>query len=138
VGLLIDTSALVALERGPEGWEGGVAAALGDEPAGVPAIVYAELLAGVQLADSPARAVAQRAKVGAIVARVPIVEFDAGAAERWAELFGLLQRQGAHIPSNDLMVAATALHIGFGVLVGPSGESHFTRVPGLRGEVLSS
>jgi predicted nucleic acid-binding protein len=40
------------------------------------------------------------------------------------------------IPSNDLAVAATALELGYGVLVGPRDEGHFRQVPGLRIVVL--
>jgi len=36
------------------------------------------------------------------------------------------------IPGNDLQVAATAAHLDFAVLLGPEGESHFAKVPGLR------
>ena len=135
MGLLIDTSALVALERagGPLDRVMDVA---GDEPVALPAATYAELLAGVLLADTPGRAARRRAKIDALVARVPVVEFGAGAAERWAEVFSALHREGRPIPSNDLAVAATALHLGFGVLVGPAGEGHFARVEGLRVEVL--
>jgi predicted nucleic acid-binding protein len=43
-----------------------------------------------------------------------------------------LSRAGRLIPSNDLAVAATALDLGFGVLVGPTDEAHFRAVPGLR------
>lgn len=135
MGLLIDTSALVALERGSASW-GAALEVLGEEPVAIPAIVYAELLAGVELADNPVRAAARRAKIEAVVARVPVVDFGAGAAGRWAAVFALLQRTGSLIPANDLAVAATALHLGFGVLVGPSDESHFRRVPELRVEVL--
>ncbi|MGH7551926.1 MAG: hypothetical protein ACREMQ_02735, partial [Longimicrobiales bacterium] len=52
-------------------------------------------------------------------------------ANRWAALFAGLTRQGRMIPANDLAVAATALHLGFGVLLGPTGEDHFERVSGL-------
>lgn len=136
MGLLIDTSALIELERGSKQWES-VAEALGDEVAAIPAIVYAELLAGVHLAESGAWAAARRAKVEAVVARIPIVDFDAGAAEHWARIFALLRRRGQLIPSNDLAVAAAALSLGFGVLVGPAGEGHFRVVPELRVEVLA-
>ena len=135
MGLLIDTSALVALERDPKGWAR-VADVLGSERAAVPAVVLAELLAGVALADTPAQAAGRRAKIDAMMARVPVVDFDELIAARWARLFALLQRGGALIPSNDLAVAATAFHLGFGVLVGPAGERHFRRVPGLRVEGL--
>lgn len=96
--------------------------------------MFAELLAGVRLADSAARAAARRAKIDALAKRVPVVPFGAGAAERWAEIFVALQREGTPIPANDLIVASTALELEFGVLVGPRDELHFRRVRGLRVE----
>ena len=141
MGLLIDTSAVVALERGAgagaaagSSWEG----ALSDEPVAVPSIVYAELLVGVRLAGSPERAASRQKKIDALMARAPVIEFGSEAAERWAHLFADLRRAGTLIPSHDLVVAATALNIGFGVLVGPSDEGHFRSVQGLRVEVLHS
>lgn len=135
MGILIDTSALVALERDVGRWDS-LEAELGDEPAALPAIVYAELLSGVRLADTPDRAATRQGKVDALAARLPVVEFGAEAARVWANLFAELHREGSPIPSNDLAVAATALHLDFGVLVGPRGEKHFRRVPELRVEVL--
>jgi len=64
------------------------------------------------------------------------VDFEAAIAVRWAEIFAALQRRGQAISANDLAVAATALHLGFGVLVGPTGEDQFRRVDGLRVVVL--
>ena len=133
MGLVIDTSALVALERAATPWIEGLP---DDEPAAVPAIVYVELLVGVRLAEHPRRAAARRAKIDALVSAVPIVPFGATVAERWADLFARLSRDGRLIPSNDLAVAATALELGFGVLVGPRDEGHFRQVPGLRVVVL--
>ena len=136
MGILIDTSALVALERDPGGWER-LTDVLGAERTAIPAIVLAELLAGVELAETPARAAGRRAKIDAMTARVLVVDFDEMIAVRWAQLFALLHRGGELIPSNDLAVAATALHLDFALLVGPAGERRFRRVPGLRVEVLS-
>ncbi|MGH7569696.1 MAG: PIN domain-containing protein [Gemmatimonadales bacterium] len=136
MGLVIDTSALVASERAGESWERAVSA-IGDEPAVVPAIVYAELLVGVELADDPGRAAGRRARIEALVSRVPLVEFGAGVAVHWARLFASLNRAGRPIPANDLAVAATALFLEFGVLIGPRDEAHFRAVPGLRVETLS-
>jgi predicted nucleic acid-binding protein len=135
VGLVADTSAVVAIERG-----GDLARSLvefGGEPLVLPAIVYAELLAGVSLTRDPARASERRAKVATVAAAFPIVEFGKMFAERWAEIVGALRVNGESIPSNDAQVAATALALGFGVLVGPEDEAHFRRVPGLRVHVLS-
>ena len=131
MGLLIDTSALVALERA-ENWSAGIP----NEPAAVPAVVYAELLVGVNMADSRRRADARREKIDALLATVPVVDFGPAEAERWADLYAQLSRTGQLIPANDLVVAATALERGFGVLVGPDDEAHFSRVPNLRVIVL--
>ena len=72
-----------------------------------------------------------------MAAAFPIVEFGKMFAERWAEIVGALRVNGESIPSNDAQVAATALGLGFGVLVGPEDEAHFRRVPGLGVYVLS-
>ena len=138
MGVVVDTSALVAAERlaKPEGstgvatwgrWIGRLAAEL----AVLPAAVYAELMAGVHLADTPTRAAARRAKIEALTVRVPVVDFGPAIAEEWARLFAILSRRGELISANDLAVAATARHLGFSVLVGPSDEAHFRRVPDL-------
>jgi predicted nucleic acid-binding protein len=136
VGLVIDTSALVSVEReAGASWEQ-LLADLGDEAVVLPAIVYGELLVGVRLAGGATRRASRRAKIAALVERVPLVEFGQEVAERWAELFTHLSRRGQLIPANDLAVAATALHLGFGVLVGVRDEAHFRRVPKLRVQPL--
>jgi predicted nucleic acid-binding protein len=131
VGIVIDTSALVTVERAGTQWERALAD-VGDEPAVVPAIVYAELLVGVHLADTEARAVNRRRRIDALVTRCPVVELDRAIATLWAELFAKLSRRGRLIPASDLAVAATALSLGFHVLVGPKDEEHYRRIPALR------
>jgi predicted nucleic acid-binding protein len=135
MGLVIDTSALIAMER-EEVPLAQALAPFADETTALPAIVYAELLVGVRLSSTAARAQARRAKIDTLVARVPVVEFGVGAAMQWADLFALLSRAGRLIPATDLLVAATARLLDFGVLVGPLDEAHFRAVPELRVEVL--
>jgi tRNA(fMet)-specific endonuclease VapC len=132
MGLLIDTSALVSLERAEGNW----IAKLPDEPTAVASIVIAELMVGAKMADSRKRAASRRAKIDTLIATLPVVDFGLAEAERWAGLFAELSRAGHLIPANDLIVAATALERGFGVLVGPAAEMHFRRVPRLRVQVL--
>lgn len=133
MGLLIDTSALISVERGERRLDD-VLSRVGDESVALAAIVCAELLAGVRLADTPARAARRRRKIDALMKRVPVIPFTLETAERWAESFAALQRAGTPIPANDLIVASTALELGYGVLVGPRDEAHFRRVSGLRVE----
>lgn len=144
MGLVIDTSALVAAERARSpasnaraDWTD-VLERLGHEPVVIPAIVCAELLVGVELADTPARAATRRARIEVLTSTVPVVEFDAACAATWARLFAALERAGQRIPANDLAVAATAVHLGFRVLVSPTDERHFRAVAGLDVELIGA
>jgi len=131
VGLVIDTSALVALERSGADWPTALGPYAGEAIA-LPAAVYGELLVGVSLAGNRMRARKRRARIEALVEVTGIVDFDRSIAEHWAELFAQLSQHGRLIPSNDLAVAATARYLEFGVLVGPDDERHFRGVPDLQ------
>ncbi len=137
MGLVMDTSALVDLERTGAPLETLLRDA-GDEPVVLPAIVLAELLVGARLAPTAPVASQRRAKVDALTARVPLVEFGREIADCWADLFATLQRHGALIPANDLAVAATAVQLGFDVLAGTRDERHFRQVPGVRVRTLAA
>ena len=131
MGLVVDTSALVALERTTEEWTQ-LVEEHGAEPLAVPAIVYAEVMVGVHLADTPERAATRRARIDALIDRVPIIEFDRSIGDIWSRVFAQLWRAGTRVPANALAVAATALHLDYGVLVGPDDEKHLRLVPDLR------
>ena len=75
MGLVVDTSALVALERAPGHWVSHLET-VGDEPCALPAIVLAELLVGVRMAKGARRRRQRQAKIDALVARVPLIDFD--------------------------------------------------------------
>jgi predicted nucleic acid-binding protein len=130
VGLVIDTSALVELERGGSDWIAKLGA-LGDETVALPAIVYAELQAGVELASGTKRAKQRQARIDALAGAAGVVPFNEEIAREWAVLFATLHKRGQMIPANDLIVASTARHLGFDVLVGPRDERHFRQVPKL-------
>ncbi|MGH3136577.1 MAG: PIN domain-containing protein [Gaiellaceae bacterium] len=136
MGLVIDSSALIAFERVDASWDR-MFEERGDEVVALPAIVLAEILVGVRLVGPGRLAERMRSSIDALLARVPLVHFDRDIAERWADLFAELSRSGELIPANDVQVAATALHLGFGVLVGDRDEAHFRRVEGLRVEVAA-
>jgi predicted nucleic acid-binding protein len=127
---VIDTSALIDLERGGTEWVDRLGD-LGEETVALPAIVYGEPMAGVTMAGNTRRAERRRAKVDALVTAVGVVPFDQEIAVEWASLFALLSKRGRMIPSNDLVVASTARYLGFGVLVGTADERHFRQVPKL-------
>ena len=135
MGIVIDTSAIVALERGKLDFKEALAP-LADDQVVIPMIVWAELLVGVRLAKSPQMASRRRAHLERILLALSIVEFDAEIAEHYADIYVECQETGQMIPQNDMAVAATARHLKYSVLVGDKGEAHFRRVKGLRVIVL--
>ena len=104
----------------------------------IPAIVWAEAVIGILLAESPARAASRRKRLDNVRSALGIEPFTAEAAEHYAEIYAALSRAGRMIPANDIAVAATARALGAGVLVGPRDEAHFRTVPGLLVRVLKA
>lgn len=102
----------------------------------MPAIVWAEALAGVRLADSAMRAAKRLAILERIRQVIGVEPFTEEAAEHHADIYAELTAEGRMIPQNDISVAATARTLGFGVLVGPKDEVHFRWVKGLEVRVL--
>jgi predicted nucleic acid-binding protein len=135
MGLILDTSALVAWERAENA--GQTIALDGAEELVMPAVVWAEALAGVRLADSAARAARRMARLEALRRVMGIEPFTAETAEHHADIFAELTQGGTMIPQNDIAVAATARCLGCGVLVGPKDEAHFRRIAGLEVRVLT-
>jgi tRNA(fMet)-specific endonuclease VapC len=136
MGLILDTSALVAWERAQE--EGREGLLDGRENLVMPAVVWAEALAGVRLADSARWAARRLARLEALRRLMGVEPFTAEMAEHHADIFAELTHDGTMIPQNDIMVAATARHLGCGVLVGPKDEARFRRVGGLAVIVLTT
>ena len=85
----------------------------------------------MHLAHGTTQAAARRGRVDALSARAPIVDFNGAIAQQGARVFVEPSHPGEPIPAINLTVAATALHLVFTVLMGPSGERHFRRVAGL-------
>jgi predicted nucleic acid-binding protein len=136
MGLILDTSALVAWERA---LNAGKTVTLEDnEELVLPAVVWAEALAGVRLADSAARAARRMAHLESLRRLMGIEPFTAETAEHHADIFAELTQSGTMIPQNDIAVAATARCLGCGVLVGPRDEAHFRRISGLEVRVLAT
>jgi predicted nucleic acid-binding protein len=135
MGLILDTSALVAWERAQN--DGQALTLDDDEELVMPAVVWAEALAGVRLADSAARAARRMARLEALRRIMGIEPFTAETAEHHADIFAELTQSRTMIPQNDIAVAATARCLGCGVLVGPRDEAHFRRIAGLEVRVLT-
>lgn len=130
MGLILDTSALVAWEKQGDS-EAAWQSPLLDTTVTMPAIVWAECLAGVRLADSVKRAATRRARLEAVRQAIGVQPFTAVMAEHYAAIYAELSAAGRLIPANDIAVAATARSLEYGVLIGPDDEKHFRAIPDL-------
>jgi len=134
MGIAIDTSALIDIER----HRNDLAYALPDgaDEVFLPALVLAELWIGVELADSEAKRARRTRHIEALLAGTQILSFDERVAGTYARIYAALRNAGTPIHSNDLAIAASVVHFGHELLVGPQDEAHFRKVPGLVVRVL--
>ncbi|NOZ68611.1 MAG: type II toxin-antitoxin system VapC family toxin [Deferribacteres bacterium] len=115
MGVIFDTSALIAMERASlnidklvEGRE--------SEPFGISVITVSELLHGVHRADSQKRRLKREAYVEKIIETFPIYPFDLATSRIYARIWANLAKRGINIGAHDLMIAATSICLGFSVI----------------------
>src|SRR5437773_293224 len=78
----------------------------------------------------PAPHMTARELVGLLLRRLPVVAFDEVAARVHAVTWAELAAKGVNVGAHDLMIAATALAIGWGVAT--HDARGFPKIPGLR------
>jgi tRNA(fMet)-specific endonuclease VapC len=127
MGILIDSSVVIAAERGDLDLDA-VLARPGDEALGVAAITVAEVLYGVHRLSGLRRLRAQQFAdrwLGAL----PVIAFDVEAATVHATLAVDLGRAGLPMGAHDLIIAATAVRLGYAVAT--RDRRSFGRIEGL-------
>ena len=128
MGILIDSSVLIAWERDRVELESQLAGCA-DEDFAISAITASELLHGVHRASNPAQRHRREPFVEGLLARLPVISFDAVAARVHARLSAELAANGTAVGPHDLIIAATALTKGYKVTT--RDERSFPRIPGL-------
>ena len=129
MGVIVDTSLLVAAERGAVRFEAFLST-LGTEPVAIAAITASELLHGCHRAADAGTRARRSAFVDALLDIIPVLPFGLAEARRHAELWADLLREGSMIGPHDLLIGATALAQGHAVVTLNTPE--FTRIKGLR------
>ncbi|HUB27181.1 MAG TPA: PIN domain-containing protein [Tepidisphaeraceae bacterium] len=124
---MIDTSILISAGRGKFDFEG-LIASHPQEAMAVSVITASELLHGVHRTGEPAHA-AREAFVEKIISRIPVVPIDMTIARVHARLAAGLSAVGQPIGAHDLLIAATAVSMGYRVVT--RDQRSFSRVPGL-------
>jgi tRNA(fMet)-specific endonuclease VapC len=125
-GILIDTSVLVAIERGLLDLS---KVTRDDNELAMSAITAHELLRGVaKLPQGVRRARAER-WVEVMLATVPAIEYDLEIARVHAALWVELSESGITLGDHDQMIAATALALGWELA---TRDAAFTKIPELK------
>ncbi len=124
MGVLIDTSLLVAIERGDASID-----EAGEGSKAISVITVSELLHGVYRAD-PARRTRRRLVVERMLASFDPLPIDEEIARVHAEVGAALAEQGAAVGGNELWIGATALV--HELEVATRDRRSFARIPGLR------
>ncbi len=132
MGIIFDTSVLVSFERGLINIDK-LVTGREKEPFGISVITVSELLHGVHRADSQKRRLKREAFVEKILETFPIYPFDLNASRIYARLWASLARKGKQVGAHDLMIASTAISLGFSVLT--FNLRDFRKIKGLNLEV---
>ncbi len=128
MGVIFDTSVLIALEKNPGPIEK-LIHKKGKETFGISIITVSELLHGVHRADSDKRRLKRESYVEKVIELFPIYLFDLGAARIHARNWANLAKRGISVGAHDLIIASTCISIGFSVMT--TDMRDFSRIEGL-------
>jgi predicted nucleic acid-binding protein len=132
MGLILDSSVLVASERQGKNAHHtflAIAGQVGESEIAISVITLIELAHGAARADSPERKTKREKFIQEVVTAVPVHPVTVPIAIRAGFLDGENQARGTRVPLPDLLIAVTALELGF--TVGTSNLRHFKQVAGL-------
>jgi tRNA(fMet)-specific endonuclease VapC len=131
MGIVLDTSLIVAAERR----KFDLASLLSSHPGEttvLSAVTVSELLVGVHRASAD-RLAARSAYVNSLIDSLSVIAFDLATARIHAALSAEMTIAGIGIGAHDLLIAATAIQLGF--TVATRDKRSFPNVPGLQVEL---
>lgn len=127
MGLILDSSTLIAAEKGKFALQTFLATR--DEPVVIAAITASELLHEAHRAADARRKQRRLDYVEWVLTKFGTIPFALDEARHHARVWADLASRGQIIGGNDLLIAATALSLGFTLATFNRGE--FARVLGL-------
>lgn len=123
---LLDTNIVSEAIKKPNGKIARKLSRLKANSFGLSAIVLCEILYGV--GKNPSEKIAKQIRRG--MQSIPVLDFPAGAAQTCGMIRSDLERRGLPIGSNDLLIAAHAIHANLTLV--SDNVKEFERVPGLK------
>lgn len=118
MGLILDTSAIVTAERRGHRVPqilAGVRETWGENEIGLSVVTIAELSHGVQRAKLDTRRQQRQSFIEELLATVTVYAITIEIAQLAGVISGQEAERGIRLPFEDLLIGATALHLGFEV-----------------------
>jgi predicted nucleic acid-binding protein len=133
MGLILDTSVLIASERRGETVKQTIKrvhSVCGDEESALSAISVVELTHGIYRAKTDADRVRRKAFCDELWRDLTVHPVSLAIAQLAGRIEGEQAAKGVTIAFEDLIIGATALHLGFDVAT--LNVKHFRLIPGLK------
>ena len=131
MGIIFDTSEIITLERNRQKIEE-IIQGREDESFGISVITVAELLHGVERADTETRKIKRQAFVEKVIEFFPVHDFDVTIARIYARIWASLVQKNLTVGAHDLIIAATAISLNYTVVT--SNLRDYKRIEGLKVE----
>lgn len=132
LGVILDTSVIVAAERRGRSVRlilDQVRAACGDLQACLSVVTIAELVHGAYRAQTEAVRQSRLLFIEELCRSVPVFPMTIAIARLVGRIEGEQAAKGVQLAFEDLVIGATALHLGYAVAT--LNVRHFGRIPGL-------
>jgi tRNA(fMet)-specific endonuclease VapC len=132
MGVILDSSVLIAAERQGQNARhmlSAVAHKTGDTEIALSVITLLELAHGAARADTRERKLKREQFIQELITALPVHPVTTAIALRVGQIDGASQAKGTRIPLADLLIAVTALELGYAVATG--NLRHFQKIPGV-------
>jgi tRNA(fMet)-specific endonuclease VapC len=132
VGLILDSNVVIAAERQSHTVRQILehfTTVYGEIEIGLSVVTVVELTHGIQRAKLEERRQRRQAFVDELIRDVPVHPVTVETAKLAGRIEGEQAEQGVSVAFEDLLIAATALQLGFGIVT--RNVRHFQNVPGL-------
>jgi tRNA(fMet)-specific endonuclease VapC len=131
MGVIFDTSEIITLERNRQEIDA-IVRGREDEPFGISVVTAAELLHGVERADTEVRKLNRQAFVEKVMEFFPTFPFDIAVARIYARIWASLAKRNLMVGAHDLIIAATAISLNYTVIT--SNIRDYGKIEGLKVE----
>ena len=135
MGIIFDTLAIIGIERGRESLDAFIAGRE-EEPFGISVVTAAELLHGIERADTEERKLRRQAFVEKVIESFPVFPFDLTVGRIYARIWAAVARKGWTVGAHDLIIAATAISLDY--TVATVNTRDFEKIPGVKMEKMQS